>query len=170
MEFITPNCPECGSKAIGTAEKVVALFEEGDDISVEEFEYRGDTDMDCQTTITNAIGESLLVCDCGNEWFSAEVSDGQPEPVKTTIEFAPDLFLSVTACHDGGGGVSSNLHDESDEWAGDEDEERSHYEFEGAVDMLESLVLAHALAGVDVSSPAYVDGLKTAYESACNNL
>lgn len=39
-----------------------------------------------------------------------------------------------------------------------------------AVDALESLVLAHACAGINVASPLYVDGLKTAIDAINNNL
>ena len=39
-----------------------------------------------------------------------------------------------------------------------------------AMDAIESLVLAHSCAGVDVASPGYVEGIETAVEACCNNL
>lgn len=77
MLFAIHNCPECGSRAVGTAEKVIARFKEpdGDNPGSEEFEYSGDTDLDGQETITNAASEVLLVCECGNEWYSVKLSD-----------------------------------------------------------------------------------------------
>lgn len=39
-----------------------------------------------------------------------------------------------------------------------------------AVDAIESLVLAHACAGVDIQSKAYIEGLKTAIEACSNNI
>ena len=39
-----------------------------------------------------------------------------------------------------------------------------------AMEAIESLVLAHACAGVDVASPAYIEGIETAVEACCNNL
>jgi hypothetical protein len=42
--------------------------------------------------------------------------------------------------------------------------------FRAAMDAIESLILAHACAGVDVASPAYVEGIETAVESCMNNL
>lgn len=42
--------------------------------------------------------------------------------------------------------------------------------FNAAIDGLESLILAHACAGVDVESPAYVEGIETAIEAITNNL
>jgi hypothetical protein len=39
-----------------------------------------------------------------------------------------------------------------------------------AMDAIESLILAHACAGVDVASPAYVEGIETAVETCWNKL
>jgi hypothetical protein len=39
-----------------------------------------------------------------------------------------------------------------------------------ALDAIESLVLAHACAGVDVASPAYIEGIETAVDACLNNL
>ena len=38
-----------------------------------------------------------------------------------------------------------------------------------AIDGIEALVLAHAIAGVDVESPAYLEGIETALDGAVNN-
>ena len=38
-----------------------------------------------------------------------------------------------------------------------------------AVDGLESLILAHACAGVNVQSPAYVEGIETAVDAIANH-
>lgn len=43
-------------------------------------------------------------------------------------------------------------------------------EANAAYDALESLVLAHAIAGIDVEAPAYQDGLQTSLEAIANNL
>ncbi|MCX5884313.1 MAG: hypothetical protein NT096_00110 [Proteobacteria bacterium] len=40
----------------------------------------------------------------------------------------------------------------------------------GAVDALESLIMAHAVAGIDVASPAYIEGLDTCMEALGNHL
>jgi hypothetical protein len=42
--------------------------------------------------------------------------------------------------------------------------------YRAAMDAIESLILAHACAGLDVASPAYVEGIETAVEACCNNL
>jgi hypothetical protein len=42
--------------------------------------------------------------------------------------------------------------------------------FNSAVDGLESIILAHFCAGIDVSSPAYLEGIETAYQAIGNNI
>lgn len=42
--------------------------------------------------------------------------------------------------------------------------------FNTAMDAVESVVLAHACAGLDVQSKEYVEGLKTAIEAISNNV
>ena len=39
-----------------------------------------------------------------------------------------------------------------------------------AIDVLEALILAHACAGVDVESPAYIEGIETAVDAIGNHL
>lgn len=51
---------------------------------------------------------------------------------------------------DGGGTISSSLE---------------KYEGESAI---ESMILAHAIAGVDVESPAYIEGIETAIDAVIN--
>jgi hypothetical protein len=43
-------------------------------------------------------------------------------------------------------------------------------EFYAVVDTIESLLLAHACAGLDIGSEVYVAGLNTAIEAIANNL
>jgi len=43
-------------------------------------------------------------------------------------------------------------------------------QYNAAIDGLESLILAHACAGVDVESPAYVEGVETAVEAIANHI
>jgi hypothetical protein len=57
------------------------------------------------------------------------------------------------------GSVSSSLHtaDENDEG------------FNAAIDAVESMVLGHACAGIDVTDPRYVEGVRTCVEACANN-
>ena len=41
--------------------------------------------------------------------------------------------------------------------------------YHAAIDGLESLILAHACAGVDVQSPAYLEGIETAVDAVVNH-
>lgn len=41
---------------------------------------------------------------------------------------------------------------------------------ETAVDVIESLVLAHACAGIDIQTPAYIKGIETTVDALANNL
>lgn len=58
-----------------------------------------------------------------------------------------------------GGAIESDLH---------EPDESS--EMKAALDTLEALVLAHAVAGVDVASPAYVEGVETVIDAIGNRV
>ena len=43
-------------------------------------------------------------------------------------------------------------------------------QYNAAIDGLKSLILAHACSGVDVESPAYVQGVETAVEAIANHV
>lgn len=67
-----------------------------------------------------------------------------------------------------GGSITSNLHEPpTDE---DEEEFNAAERYNAAMDALESIILAHAVAGVDIESPAYLEGIKTAVEACANNI
>ena len=42
--------------------------------------------------------------------------------------------------------------------------------YNAAIDALESLILAHACAGIDISSPAYLEGIETAVDAIPNEI
>ena len=56
---------------------------------------------------------------------------------------------------------------ESDEF---EDDARTRHLFNTAIDALESMILAHFGAGINVGSEEYVAGITTAYDALCNNI
>lgn len=41
--------------------------------------------------------------------------------------------------------------------------------YNAAMDGLESMILAHAIAGIDIQSPAYIKGIETAVNACANN-
>lgn len=61
---------------------------------------------------------------------------------------------------DGAGSITSDLHEEGE----------ASRDYNLAMDGIESMILAHAVAGVDVESPAYLEGIETAVEACANNL
>ena len=67
--------------------------------------------------------------------------------------------FTLNVCSNGSGACVSNLHDEN-----------ASAEWNASVNALESLVLAHALAGVDVEEPAYLEGLETAVEAISQDI
>ena len=94
-----------------------------------------------------------------------------PEPASGRVINLPCFGIVVTlgepdSDHPGtylGGTITSDLH-EGD--SGSEDDS----EYETGIDALESLILAHACAGVDIASPAYFEGIETAVGKCSNNL
>ena len=70
--------------------------------------------------------------------------------------------LVITIDRDGnGGGIGTLKSDLSEPDAGTE--------YMAAIDGIESLVLAHACAGVAIDSPAYIEGIETAVNACANN-
>lgn len=59
----------------------------------------------------------------------------------------------------GCGTIASTLKDPND---------TQHTQLSAAIDGLESLILGHACAGVDVESPAYIEGIETAVDAISN--
>lgn len=51
-----------------------------------------------------------------------------------------------------------------------EEEAFDNAEFNAGVDAMESMILAHHLAGVDITDARYIEGIETAYEAIGNNL
>ncbi len=83
--------------------------------------------------------------------------------MEITISMSPDHQISVLVENPeekGGGSIRSiNL----------KEEEEGAKEFNAAIDGIESLILAHACAGIDISSPAYIEGIQSAVEAVGNN-
>lgn len=82
-----------------------------------------------------------------------------------------DMF-EVDLEDNGGGSCSSSLHcdDPDDVIAKFNDDEEDYCTYENGVDVIESLVLAHACAGVDVLSEPYRKGLQTAVDALQNHM
>ena len=51
------------------------------------------------------------------------------------------------------------------------DKQAERYEFlchRAAVDAIESIILGHGVAGIDIDSPAYIEGIETAQQALMN--
>ena len=78
-------------------------------------------------------------------------------PVRVIELPCHDIRLELT--EGGVGTITSSLFD------GESGFDDGDIEYESACDGIESLVLAHACAGIDVTTPAYVAGLTTAIDA-----
>ena len=75
------------------------------------------------------------------------------------MTIALPCFGIVIETIDNAGRITSDLKSDGD-----------NAELTAAMDAIESLILAHACAGVDVASPAYVEGIETTVETCWNKL
>lgn len=76
-------------------------------------------------------------------------------PNKTITLSCFDIVVTLTG---EGGTITSSLREEDSE---------GNELFNVAMDGIEALILAHACAGVDITTPAYLEGIETAVEAAC---
>jgi hypothetical protein len=77
----------------------------------------------------------------------------------------PEYGIIVTVVPGGSASISSEL---KKHLIGDEPTDYD-LELEGAINAIESLVLAHAKAGIDVASPTYVEGLRSCLDAIGNH-
>jgi hypothetical protein len=79
-------------------------------------------------------------------------------------------LLSITTGEGEGGRIEQGLpREQPPEGANEDEPDRQGREcYNAAVDALESIVLAHACAGVKVDDPRYVIGLETALDAFSN--
>lgn len=91
--------------------------------------------------------------------------------MKKKIEL-PIYGIVVTLSPDGKSGrIESELdRDRPDDCDGGSEEDTSYDLFNGAMDGIESVILAHAVAGIDIQAPAYVKGIQTAVDACEANL
>jgi hypothetical protein len=68
--------------------------------------------------------------------------------------------------------IESALHEHCDDDPDQQDPGccEQHQSYNAAIDGIESLVLAHACAGIDVSSKEYVEGIQTALDAVAHHL
>ena len=84
-----------------------------------------------------------------------------------TIELP--CFGIVVEIEDGGGTISSDLKVEVTDY-NECDYGSAQEEYNTAMDAIESVILAHACAGIDIKSPAYIEGIEVAVQSCADNI
>jgi len=120
------------------------------------------------------MAEETICCEhCGHEYdrhIGSECPNcghnNHDQMVEIKTYTIPKFEITVTVSENGLGEISSGL---KEVLIGSEPSEND-FEILGAVQALESLILGHACAGLDISSPAYVAGLETSLEALANNL
>jgi hypothetical protein len=80
----------------------------------------------------------------------------------------PQYGITVSITDGGTASIQSQLKEHL--IGNDEKSQEMYYELTGAVDALESLILGHAAAGIDIGSQAYVAGLESSLAAIANNL
>ena len=69
-----------------------------------------------------------------------------------------------------GGCISSDLVPEGDQHVVvGSDEDLEELRNLAGLNAIESMILAHACAGIDIESPAYLEGIETAVDAVLNN-
>jgi len=72
----------------------------------------------------------------------------------------PDALPQIPKA--GSGTITSNLHRLLPAGVeGGSEVDTAHDRYEAAVDAIEAMILAHATAGVDITAPAYVEGIES---------
>jgi len=77
----------------------------------------------------------------------------------------PSCLYQCDASH-----IKEDSHQNGFDELESEEEVGGRLAFNGAVDGIMSVVLAHACAGIDIESPAYLEGIETAIQASAANL
>jgi len=87
-----------------------------------------------------------------------------------TIEL-PCYGIKVSLTGNGGGSVTSDLHESPEYEADDFDPEDAHgcFDYNNMMEGIEAMILGHAIAGIDITTPAYIEGIESAVQGCANN-
>lgn len=116
--------------------------------------------------LDRAVGDIQSVRDAFRQNLDTGPCDSKPNKRDVTLRLTLDgdwIELALTYADAQGrrtGSVTSSLHSS----------EVDDDQFNAAMDAIESMVLAHACAGIDVTDPRYVEGIRTCVEACANNL
>ena len=119
-------------------------------------------------TVAPADGAPGIVdvwCRCGISGSvridPAEIQWEQDELGVTRVINLPCYNMVIKLMEGGGGEIQSDLDSGHLDPSCDSDVQL-------VLDSIESTVLAHACAGVDVTTPAYIEGIESVVDAACN--
>ena len=65
------------------------------------------------------------------------------------------------------GWISSDLHEDSLDTT--KEEIKNCGKYNAMIDAIESIILAHAIAGIDITTPAYLEGIETAVDGCAHD-
>lgn len=107
----------------------------------------------------------------GNQWLEVTV-DGDSGNINSSLERETCPFCNSPTCtfQCDGSKIEYEECDDENDIAENEEEVRRRLQYNAVLDCVESMVLAHAAAGVNVADPNYVAGINTALEAAENNI
>lgn len=150
-----------GRKA--TSDQVETIFDSLDHFNIEAAALQAN-DLNAQTDLAYAEIERQIKCldTCGKEIAASPVQSETEQKIYTI----PEYGITVHVTPGKAGEITSGL---AEALIGSEPSE-SDFEIQGAIAALESLILGHACAGIDIGSEAYVTGLRSCLEAISNNL
>ena len=100
-----------------------------------------------------------------------ELSIDDKNPGGGSITCSPNLYETCCYCGNKGCCYECDGSTAGGGGSGNEDSPpHSRLPYNGAVDGILSMILAHAVSGIDIESPAYVEGIKTALQAAAENI
>jgi len=73
-------------------------------------------------------------------------------------------YCSFTDCYFD---CDQSQHDDSLE---DEDGANGRRDYNSAIDGIEAMILGHAVAGIDITDPKYLEGIESAVQGCANNI
>jgi uncharacterized membrane protein YkgB len=84
------------------------------------------------------------------------------------VELTEIELHSLTPNRYNGGSITSDLHENPDD--SDMEDENDIYNYNNSMDGIESMILGHACAGIDIESPAYIEGIESAVQACADNI
>jgi len=98
----------------------------------------------------------------------AQHCKGPDREIKLPIGDIKIMLVDAQGTRWGGGSINSSLKEIPTDGDETEEELARIEEYNRMVDALESAILCHAIAGIDVETPQYLEGIKTALDACAH--